>query len=141
VVLLLDAATGVANRLEHAYADFRERMLRRGPNSVFITRSELLQYGDVDMLSAIMRSPSFVKRVLRFDRSACVLVDGRPRPGLSVSNLIPDEVEAVEVYSTDPSGTLRRAWPPATPCAPTGMPGTIRPGRDVVQWVSVWLRQ
>lgn len=143
VVLLLDAAAATANRLEHAYADFRERMLRRRGNAALITRSELLMYGYTDLLSAIMHSPSFVRRALRFGSRACVFVDGRPRPGVSVRGLFPDEVEAVEVYARggDPSLTLSRAWTSATPCATTGMPATARAGRDVVWWVSVWLKQ
>lgn len=141
VVLLLDTATSSSHRLEYAFADFRERIIRRRPGSALITRSELLRNGNTDLLTAITRSPSFAKKGLRFGRFACVFADGRALVGTSVQSFDAEGVEAVEVYGIgqDASGTLK--WPRAAPCGETGLVTPGRPRSDVVARVSIWLKR
>ena len=142
VAMLLDPSSGQSNVLEHAFADFQDRMIRLRPNrSTLVPRKELLRYGDAPMLNAIMTSPSFVKKTLRFGTYACVFVDGRPKPGVSIQNFDAADVEMVEVYGEggDASGTLTRAWPPNAPCGDTGL-GPMSKGPDLVRYVSIWLK-
>ena len=143
VALLLDSATGPASHmLEAAFADFHDRMLVRRRTSAVIPRSELTRDGDPQLLGAIRRSPSFLKVVMRFGESACVFIDGQPRPGVSVNALDPSDIEAVEAYAAgaEASGTLSRRWPHGFPCAPTGGPA-VSPGSDVVHWVVIWTKR
>jgi hypothetical protein len=143
VALLLDSATGPASHmLEAAFADFYDRMLVRRRTSAIIPRAELTRDGDRQLLGAIRRSPSSLKVVMRFGDSACVFIDGQPRPGVSVNALDPSDIEAVEAYAAgaEASGTLNRRWPHGFPCAPTGGPA-VTPGNDVVHWVVVWTKR
>jgi hypothetical protein len=142
VALVLDSASGSANRLEHAFADFNDRMIRVRPtSSALIGRKELTSQGNSEMLFAIKSSPSFARKVFRFTDTACLFVDGLPRPGESLSSVEPEDVEVVEVYTArgDASGTLMRAWPAGQPCGPTGSTW-VAPGTDIVKYVSIWLK-
>jgi hypothetical protein len=143
VALLLDSATGpVSHALQSAFADFNSRILMRRNSSAIIPRSELTQGGDHQLLDAVRRSRSFLNVGIRIGQTACVFVNGEPRPGVSLNAFDPAEVEAVEAYTpgSEPSGTLGRRWPHGVPCADTGMP-SVSGGRDVVQWMVIWLKQ
>lgn len=141
VAMLLDTAGAANNRLEMAFSDFRDRMIRAGSYAAVVPRSEVTRNVEADLLTALQLSPSFILRNLRFGETACVFVDGRARVGMSVKGIDPADVEAVEVYSatSERSGTLSRQWPRNTPCAETGI-GRVAPGSDVVQWVAIWLK-
>jgi hypothetical protein len=142
VAMLLDTTSGADHVLAHAFADFQDRMIRVRPGtSVLVSRTELTRQGNPQMLFAIKSSPSFVKKALRFTDTACLFVDGRARPGVSLESVEPEEVEVVEVYGQggDASGTLGRAWPGNAPCGYTGN-ARVHPGKDVVKWVSIWLK-
>jgi hypothetical protein len=149
VALLLDsAARPGANALEMAFADFRDRMLRRGSASAVVPRSELLVHSNGGVVSSLLTARSFGARTLRFTDEACVFVDGQPRPGLSANAIDAEDVEAVEVYSqtADRSGTLSQRWPNNAPCGDTGMIRAERPRgaqrrpTDVVRWIVIWLK-
>lgn len=143
VAFLLDSATGPGARaLAEAYDDLERRMLRRRASSVLISRSELLKHGHAQLQDAIRSSQSFNVKGLRLDDETCVFVDGRPRPGLTVDAIPPQNVEAVEIYTaaSDASRTLLEAWPRAVPCSGAG----FRPTggfRDNVRWVVIWTRR
>jgi len=142
VALLLDSARGpVSHMLEMAYADLRERLAVRRSASAFIPRTELLEHGASEMLTALRYSRSFVQKSLRMGPTACVFVDGNPRVGYSINAIDPREVEAIELYAgnAEASGTLARRWPRSAPCGDTGMP-FVTPGNDVVNWVVIWLK-
>lgn len=157
LVLLLDENSGPANHaIEAAFSDFRQRLLRRGYGSALVPRSELVPQQEAGMVSALLASPFFSGKGLRFTTTACVLIDGTPRPGLSLNSVNIDDVEAVEVYSlsSEKSGTLQDRWPKQSPCGDTGMPraGAMSSGRggasripstvaDIVRWVVIWSRR
>jgi hypothetical protein len=154
VALLLDSIPAVgANALESAYADFRERLVRRGIASAVVSRSELQGNGDRDLVSSLLTAHSFGSKGLRFTDVACVFVDGAPRVGVSPNAFDPKDIEAVEAYSAsaDRSGTLASRWPRGMPCGDTGMPrstgsGGSFPGNrdrssDVVRWIVIWMKQ
>ena len=142
VAMLLDTASAANNRLEMAFSDFRDRMIRQRQGSTIVPRTEVLRNAGADLLTALQMSPSFVRKNLRFGETACLFVDGRPRAGVSIKAVDPASVEAVEVYSAsgEASGTLARTWPRGMPCGDTGI-GRTAPGTDLVRWVSVWTRQ
>ncbi|HYC52384.1 MAG TPA: carboxypeptidase-like regulatory domain-containing protein [Gemmatimonadaceae bacterium] len=142
VAMLLDTATATNHRLELAFAEFRDRMIRAGTFAAVVPRTELTRNAEADLLTALQLSPSFVKKNLRFGETACVFVDGRARVFQSLKSVDPADVEAVEVYSArdERSGTLQRMWPRNMPCAETGI-GRRAPGTDVVYWVSIWRKQ
>ena len=151
VALLLDSFPSPnANMLEMAFADSRERMLRRGLSSAFIPRSVLLATKRPSLLSALLASGAALNG-LRLTDFACVFVDGLPKPGFSANNVDPADVEAVEAYSItgDRSGNLSARWPRGAECGDTGYPRASAPrsgsrGRsapsDIANFIVIWLR-
>ena len=142
VALLLDSTTREpSHRLEIAMGDFDQRLKVRGLASALIPRTELLRDPGGGLITSIRFARSFTKRVLRFGSTACVFVDGMPRPGLPPDAIEPEEIEAVETYGrrADRSRTLSQRWPNGAECGYTGMP-TTTPGDDVIRWVVIWLK-
>jgi hypothetical protein len=140
--LLLDSATTPASHaLAAAFADFNTRMLVRKNPSAIVPRSELTGTGYERLLDAVLHAPSFTRAALRIGPTVCVFVDGRPRAGTSLLSFESAEIEAVEAYpaTSDASETLAKSWPRGFPCADTGLP-KVGGGRDLVQWVVVWLK-
>lgn len=151
IALLLDSVVpNGANALEMAYADSRERMIRRGLASAFVTRSALVATKRSSVLSALLASTASLNG-LRFTDIACVFLDGVPSPGLSANTIDPMEVEAIEVYSSsgDRSGNLSKRWPRGAACGDTGYPRVSAPRSgnsrrsapsDVAIFIVIWLR-
>ncbi|HEY9230308.1 MAG TPA: carboxypeptidase regulatory-like domain-containing protein [Gemmatimonadaceae bacterium] len=144
VTLVLDDDGGQPNhQIEGAYFDFQQRLTRRGNASALVPRAELIQREDVSMVSALLATPLFSSKGLRFTSEACVFVDGTPRAGLSLNAIDVRDVEAVEVYSTtsDRSGTLQERWFRQWRCGDTGFPRTNQNrADDVVRWIVIWLK-
>jgi len=143
IALLLDSATTPeSNRWESAYADMADRMIARRNSSAIVSASELRETGYSGLADALRRSPSFNKAVIRIGGTACVFVDGQPKPGLSIDAFDGTQIEAIEAYtaSSEGTGNLARRWPRGFPCAPTGE-NTTAAGSDVIRWVVVWLKR
>lgn len=141
LVSLIPLSAPGARRLAQPLADFelRTRTAAR-TNSALVPRQELVGHG-VNLGTALRYAPSFLRAGLRFDEAACLYVDGLPRPGLTVYDIDPDEVEAVELYAPRAflSQQRLRAWPRGFPC---GSPGVrIFPGGDRVSTIVVWLKR
>jgi hypothetical protein len=142
VAFLLDTNYGKPNnRVEMAMKDFDERIKVRGLSSALVSRTELLARGETNTAMALRYARSFANRALRLGSSACVFVDGIPRPGFSLNAIAPEEIEAMEAYgpAADRSKTLSQRWPRMAPCGDTGLPPAA-PGADRVQWVTIWLK-
>ena len=150
VALLLDTTQNVgANALEMAYGDFRERMLRRGLNSIMVPRTELVERngGNRGLISALMTSRTFAAKGLRFTDVVCLFVDGVPQPGRSANAISAESVESVEAYGPtgDRSMTLATHFPKSGNCGDTSLsrlteiPGAA-PRSDIVRWLVVWLK-
>lgn len=154
VALLLDSAEALgANMLEQAYSEFRERLLQRSLSSAVVPRTELLAHGNAGVVTNVILAKSFAVKALRFSDTACLFIDGQPKPGMSANIIDAADVEAVEVYTraAERSNTLAARWPAGEPCGYTGQP---RPGEgrvmlapnqrppqtDLVHWVVVWLK-
>jgi hypothetical protein len=143
IALLLDSATTPeSNRWEGAYADMADRMIARRNSSAIVSASELRETGYAGLADALRRSPSFNKAVLRIGGTACVFVDGQPKPGFSLDAFDATQVEAIEAYtaSSEGTGNLARRWPRGFPCAPTGE-NTTAGGRDAIRWIVIWLKR
>ena len=143
IAMLLDPATGPeSNRWEGAYADMADRMVARRNSSAIVSASELRETGYAGVADALRRSPSFNKAVIRIGGTACVFVDGQPKPGFSLDAFDATEIEAVEAYtpSSEGTGNLARRWPRGFPCAPTGENVTAN-GSDVIRWIVIWLKR
>ncbi|MEP6835605.1 MAG: carboxypeptidase regulatory-like domain-containing protein [Gemmatimonas sp.] len=150
VALILDTTQiSGANALEMAYGDFRDRMLRRGMNSVLVPRTELVERngGKRGVISALMTSQTFAAKGLRFTDVVCLFVDGIPQPGRNANAISAESVESVEAYGPtgDRSQTLSRRFPASGNCGDTGLPRVMinpsgGPRPDVVKWLVVWLK-
>lgn len=150
VMLMLDTTTiKGANALEMAYGDMRERLIRRGNQSVLVPRGELVERGNGNrpLTNALMMAKTFEGKGLKFTDTVCMFVDGLPQPGRSVGSIQAQDVESVEAYgpSGDRSGTLQKRFPQGGNCGETGMPRLAQapgaPARtDVIVWLVVWLR-
>jgi len=143
IALLLDSATTLeSNRWEGAYADMADRMIARRNSSAIVSASELRETGYTGLADALRRTPSFNKAVIRIGGTACVFVDGQPKPGFSLDAFDATQVEAVEAYtaSSESTGNLARRWPRGFPCAPTGE-NTTAAGSDVIRWIVIWLKR
>ena len=109
--------------------------------------------------AAVQFAPEFAKRALMIVSDVCVFVDGVARPGKTLRDFAPEDVESVEFYGDtwrtieanpvramermDPSGTLRDRWPPRVPCGLPLTPGEATMSKSVVKvmFALVWLRK
>ena len=109
---------------------------------------------------ALMGAPSFGEKGLRIGPEVCVLINGMPRPAVTLEAFQPEDIEAVEVYAwtSDPiqlpgsavapsgkdgdrSGTLNAQWPRTAACGQNYRSST-RGGTKVgsAKYMVVWLR-
>lgn len=146
LMLLMDTASVErSNAYELAWRDFGDRARMRGTKSAIVSQAELARTGELGLLDALRRVTSVSSRQLRFGQTVCVFVDGRPAAGGPLRGWDVEEVEAVEVYTSEPSsevtGTLRRASR-GYECQPTEMADAIAaPSRDRIRWLVIWTKQ
>jgi hypothetical protein len=99
--------------------DFEYRARARGNLSAIIPRQEFAGRFGLNLKSALLYSPSFLRSglVIR-DEVTCVFVDGDPRPLWTLHDFIAADVLAIEVYGPrqEPTGTLQSRWPAGQPC-------------------------
>ncbi len=133
-----------APRDQWMWRDLDQRLKFATPRSVQVSRDEIESTDAVSLGGALTLSRSVASRGLVINRRACVFVNGVARPGYPVDAIRAGDVEFVEAYppGTDLTRTLALRWPPGAEC---GVPdGTIQAhaagARQVVQFVSVWLR-
>jgi hypothetical protein len=124
------------------WKDFDQRLRWRSVNSALVTGGELRGAGG-SALEALERTPSFLKRGLRFGPVACVFVNGSPRPGAPPTIVPPEQVQAIEVYGNDREVVLyvSKQWPRGAPCGETGR-RTVNPrASEVVRYVMIWTKR
>lgn len=170
VVVPLDAGTeldvvvqrGRVSRDQHMEMFYREmdtRLAFRGVNTAFVTREDMKGREKMNLDAALALAPEFAKRALFILSDVCVFVDGVARPGATLRDFSPEDVEAVELYGApwrnilsnsnravaqmDPSGSLRDRWPPRTPCGLPLTKGEEAMSKSVVKvmFAVVWLRR
>jgi hypothetical protein len=160
---MLDPGTSAARGMDVLYVDLDQRLRSRSTgSSAILTGAEIRRAGN-QLIDAMRATESFNARGLRFAQTACLFVNGLPRPGASVDMFRPEEIESVEVYANSGSGTgdrsrmLERAWPSGAPCGQTGLTRTVgaAPGgamgsmqgatgpmqTGIVRYVVIWLRK
>jgi hypothetical protein len=126
---MLDPGVGSAPGLDFVFKELDARLrMRSAATSAFVPGAEIRRGGN-NLVDGIRASPSFTSRGLMLADSACVFVNGIPRPGVSLESFFPEEIEAVEVYaqaggapqpmgvaSGDRSNVLATGWPPRAKC-------------------------
>jgi hypothetical protein len=145
--------------MEQFYREMDSRLTFRGVNAAFVTREELRGREKMTLDAAVQFAPEFARRALLIMSDVCVFVDGVARPGATLRDFAPEDVEAVEFYGApwrnilgnssramtemDPTGTLRDRWPPRTPCGQPLTPGESKASKSVVKvmFAVVWLRR
>lgn len=121
MVILLDTMTLVGNRV-YQNLDDRDRRIRwRGFNSGAVGGRELRETA-AGLADAFRFSPSATAKGLVFDDTACLFVNGDPRPGQTLASFPTGDVDLVEFYGVggDSSGSLAARWPKNSPCGSGG---------------------
>ena len=153
LVLFLDSASSKRDRyIESQLHQMDSRVHWSGSGAALVPGSELQGNGRQRLYDAIQTSPSFFKKGMIVG-NPCVFVDGRPRPGLHVNDINPDDVAAVELYGSrgDYTGILESQWPGCgsggamTP-QPSGPRSTRAPRRQFamdnsVRVVVIWMKR
>jgi hypothetical protein len=145
--------------MEMLYREMDSRLTSRGVNTAFVTREELKGRERMTLDAAVQSAPEFSKRALIIVSDVCVFVDGIARPGATLRDFAPEDIESVEFYGDvwrniegnaqraiermDPSGSLRNRWPPRVPCGQPLSPGEATMSHSVVKvmFALVWLKQ
>lgn len=119
------------------------RMAWSSPLSAYLTREDVLDAGTRDLRLALELAPAVNRKGLRVERTACVFVDGLPRPGMPIDAFHPDQVEFIEMYAgtADRSGLLARRWPPRGECGNGGTAMRTVGNTQSVQYIVLWTRQ
>jgi hypothetical protein len=126
---MLDPGQAPAKGLDAFYKDLDTRLRQRAAaNSAIVTGAEIRRGGS-NVPDGLRSSAVFNARGLRLADSACVFVNGIPRPGVSIESFFPEEIEAVELYaqssgspmpvgvpSGDRSNSLAMSWPRGASC-------------------------
>jgi hypothetical protein len=142
LMLLMDTTSAEkSNAYEIAWREFNDRARMRGSKSAIVSHAELARTGEPGLLDALRRVPSVSTKQLQFGPMVCVFVDGRPAAGLPLRLWDVEQVEAVEVYTSDRNsdmtGTLARASR-GYECQPTEITDTSPASRDRIRWLVIW---
>lgn len=132
--------------------DFDQRLRWRPIASALVSGAELRAAGgDLKLTPAVVRSG------LR-PGPICLFVNGQPRPELAFTDIRPEEIRAVEVYSDQRKdevylGVMKEMWPRNSPPCGTGIRDAGAPGNPTkqargqgrpkvafIKWVVVWLK-
>jgi len=145
--------------MEMFYREMDSRLTFRGPHTAFVTREELKGREKMNLDAAVQFAPEFAKKAMLIMSDVCVFVDGVARPGATLRDFSPEDVEAVEFYGEtwrniinspgravaqmDPTGSLRDRWPPRTPCGLPLSPSEEKASKSNVKvmFAMVWLRR
>jgi hypothetical protein len=148
-LVLKPGSPALDRHMEMLWADMAQRIHWRGVNSAVVGRQQLLGKGRA-LDVAIRFAPDFATKSIKLTGTACLFVDGVPRPMATVSDFDTEDVESIEVYASgsEISKTLGVRWPRGAMCGrpesgPRGAFGTGRGAtrENVAQFVSIWLRR
>ena len=153
--------------MEMLYREMDTRVTFRGNHSAFVTRETLKGREKMSLDAALQFAPEFARKALIIQSDVCVFVDGVAKPGATLRDFAPEDIESVELYGglkrnliqnvnrelarMDPSGSLRDRWPgqvrdweqTRTPCGQPLTPGeaALSPSAVKVKFAVVWLRR
>lgn len=146
---LLDPGAATPKGFDVLYKDMDSRLRQRAPASAALVPGAEIRRRGGNLIDALMSSPSFGEKGLRFGPEACVLINGTPRPAVTLESIRPEDVEAVEVYAwtsdtgrdADRSNTLNEQWPRGAACGQMYR-STVRGSKvGTAKYVVVWLRK
>lgn len=157
---------GLLNRdahMEQLYREMDQRLHWKGTTSAMISREELKGTAATGLDASLFAVPQVMKAgfypAIEGWESACLFVDGIPRPGATIRDFAIEDIEAVEIYGppmdrSDPTKTLASRWPPRATCGASSRPraafesgradaGPFRLSGSAVrvQVVAIWLRR
>lgn len=150
--------------MEMLYREMDLRVAWQGLTAAMIVREELKGEPTTGLDVAMVRTLGFAKASFYPGKegleSACLFVDGMPRPGAKLSDFSLEEIEAVELYGppmdrNEPTKSLVTRWPPGAMCGSVTGPRTpftsggragsasarLSRGALPVQFAVVWLRR
>ena len=150
--------------MEQLYREMDQRLHWKGLTSAMISREELKGLPTTGVDASLFAVPQVMKAGFYPARegweSACLFVDGLPRPGATISDFNIEDIEAIEIYGppmdrNDPTKTLATRWPPRAMCGNAsggGRPAFANGRADAsparlsgsavrIQFVSIWLRR
>ncbi len=145
--------------LEMFYREMDSRLTFRGINTAFVTREQLKGRDKMTLDAAVQFVPEYAKKALVILSDVCVFVDGVARPGATLRDFAPEDIESVEFYGApwrniigrpqralqqmDPTGSLIDRWPPRVPCGQELTPSEAAMSRSVVKvmFALVWLKK
>jgi hypothetical protein len=163
---------GLVSRDQHMEMLYREmdsRLTFRGNHSAFVIREELRGREKMTLDAAVTFAPEFARKAMLILSDVCLFVDGVARPGVTLRDFAPEDIESVEFYGgvwrnllgnagralqqTDPTGSLVTRWPgkidltdPSNNTVPCGQP--LTPGEGAasktnvkVAFALIWLRK
>ena len=150
--------------MEQLYREMDQRLHWKGTTSAMISREELKGNPTTGVEMALFNVPQVMKAGFYTARegweTACLFVDGFPRPGARISDFPIEQIEAIEVYGppmsrSDPTKTLASRWPPRAMCGISSGPRLAFEGGRAdakaaaglsrnalpMQFVVIWLRR
>lgn len=136
LTIVLDSTIADWQRREDMELREISRRIREALNpSAFVSAAELAGPEGLTLRDALRDAPSTLSRGLVVkDDVTCVYVNGEPRPGMTVGDILADEVHAVEVYGITARGGTQvpvRRWQMGTFCGTGTRQGPLwRPPRD-----------
>ncbi len=139
MLILLDAAGTVGNRMLQSQEDRGERLRWRGNAAGAVGGRELRASSARSLGDALRASPSATEKALIFDENACLFVNGDPRPGQTIMTFPTDDVALVEFYGDRDPGirNLAMRWPRGQPCG-SGVARSLNP--STARWIVIWTR-
>jgi hypothetical protein len=154
LALFLDSASSKRDRyIESRLHEMDSRVHWSASGAALVPGNELQGNGRQTMYDALRAAPSFFKKGMILREVRCVFVDGRPRPGLDINAINPNDVAAVEVYGPrgDYTGTLDSELPgcgsggavapqPISPRS-TRMPRRQMPMDSYARAVVIWMKR
>jgi hypothetical protein len=146
VALLLDSARGsYPKRMEMALSAFETRVKFKSNYGAMIPRFELIKNVKASPLFGLQSSPSFIQKGLRLGPTACIHVDGQPRPTTPLWGYDLSQIEMVEAYTAADynSRQLSEHWPRGMPCSETGIAAAGFGGSDkeIVMHLIIWMKR
>jgi hypothetical protein len=149
VTVIMDSTIADWQRRQDMELREISRRIREATNpSAFVSMQELAGPPGTTLAEALRVAPSTLSRgLLVRDDVTCVYVDGDPRPGMIVGDVLADDVQAVEVYGLFAKGNTmvpRRPWLLGTHCG-TGTrmgPGSSQTAAyNIARVVVIWMKR
>jgi hypothetical protein len=144
VTIVLDSTVADWQRREDRELRDIDWRISWAPNpSAFVSRTELAGPEGASLHDALRLAPSALSRgLLVNDAVTCVYLNGKPQPGMTLKDVVADQVHAVEVYSSLSPGPNRShelpPWPAGTNCGTGPRQGPYVPPPE--RWMEMYAR-